>query len=161
MISAAEKNFPDPPRGEAHWLALAQAVFNTQALRWDAATCGGGLRWQIYAFNNGYSYKNTISNGCFFQLAARLARYTGNATYALWAVRTYDWTHSLGLATPDQRYFDGSDSRENCTAVNWVQWSYNAGTYLAGAAYMYNFVSPPPPSSPHPLIPSSPARAAS
>lgn len=120
-------------------------MFNTQALRWDTTTCGGGLRWQIYSFNNGYTYKNTISNGCFFQLAARLARYTNNATYAHWATKAYDWTHNLGLATPDQRYFDGSDSQGNCTAVNWVQWSYNAGTYLAGAAYMYNFVRDPPP----------------
>lgn len=139
-MSAAEKNYPNPPKDQAQWLALAQAVFNTQAPRWDTATCGGGLRWQIYAFNNGYGYKNTISNGCFFQLASRLARYTGNTTYADWANKAFDWTHELGLATLDYRYFDGSDSQNNCTSINWVQWSYNAGTYLAGAAYMYNFV---------------------
>jgi mannan endo-1,6-alpha-mannosidase len=38
---AAELKFPDPPAGQPGWLALAQAVFNTQAVRPDD-TCGGG-----------------------------------------------------------------------------------------------------------------------
>lgn len=84
-MSAAESNFPNPPKDKPQWLALAQAVFNTQAQRWDKSTCGGGLKWQIYTFNNGYTYKNTISNGCFFNLGARLALYTRNDTYADWA----------------------------------------------------------------------------
>lgn len=71
-LSAAELNFPNPPADQPQWLALAQAVFNRQASRWDLATCNGGLRWQIFAFNGGYDYKNAISNGAFFQIAARL-----------------------------------------------------------------------------------------
>lgn len=71
-LSAAELNFPNPPESEPQWLTLAQAVFNRQAMRWDNATCGGGLRWQIFQFNGGYDYKNAISNGCFFNMAARL-----------------------------------------------------------------------------------------
>jgi mannan endo-1,6-alpha-mannosidase len=78
-LTAAELKFPDPPKEKSpSWLALAQAVFNNQVTRWDTTTCGGGLRWQIFIINAGYDYKNTISNGAFFQLAARLARYTGN-----------------------------------------------------------------------------------
>lgn len=38
---AAELKFPDPPAGSPGWLALAQAVFNTQAGRPDDK-CGGG-----------------------------------------------------------------------------------------------------------------------
>lgn len=79
-MMAAEEKFPNPPKDKPQWLALAQAVFNSQALRWDSSTCGGGLRWQIYTFNNGYNYKNSISNGCFFNLAARLGAYTKNQT---------------------------------------------------------------------------------
>jgi hypothetical protein len=45
---AAELRFPDPPKDQPQWLSLAQAVFNTQAPRWDPTTCGGGLRWQIF-----------------------------------------------------------------------------------------------------------------
>jgi mannan endo-1,6-alpha-mannosidase len=57
---AAENNFPDPPSDQPQWLALAQAVFNTQAdpNRHDD-TCNGGLRWQIPLSNNGYNYKNS------------------------------------------------------------------------------------------------------
>lgn len=60
---AAEENFPNPPSDQPQWLALAQAVWNTQADpdRHDE-TCGGGLRWQIPFANNGYDYKN--SKGC-------------------------------------------------------------------------------------------------
>lgn len=136
-MSAAEAKFPNPPEDQPQWLALAQAVFNTQAPRWDDATCGGGLKWQIFQFNNGYNYKNTISNGCFFNLAARLAKYTGNTTYSDWAVKAWDWTEAIGLL--DSRYyvFDGTDDTQNCSSLNHIQWSYNAGTYLLGAANMY------------------------
>ena len=57
---AAENGFPDPPADQPQWLALAQAVFNTQAApdRHDEL-CNGGLRWQIPWANNGYNYKNS------------------------------------------------------------------------------------------------------
>lgn len=40
-MTAAETNFQNPPDGSPGWLALAQAVFNTQATRPDQ-NCGGG-----------------------------------------------------------------------------------------------------------------------
>lgn len=59
---AAENQFPDPPKGEASWAAVAANVFNTMALRFDMeaenGTCGGGLRWQVPLSNVGYNYKN-------------------------------------------------------------------------------------------------------
>jgi len=140
-MSAAENNFPNPPSNRAQWLALAQAVFETQARRWDNATCDGGLRWQIFTFNNGYNYKNTISNGCFFNLASRLAVYTGNQTYARWADTAFNWTDSIGLIDDNWNFFDGTDVNLRCKEFDHLQWSYNAGVYLAGAANMYNFVS--------------------
>jgi len=97
-MAAAEMNFPNPPAKSPQWLALAQAVFNEQAARWDTQNCKGGLRWQIFPFNNGYDYKNSISNGCFFHLAARLARYTGNNTYLTIAERSYEWMSSIGIS---------------------------------------------------------------
>ena len=140
-MSAAELNFPAPPGKAPSWLALAQAVFNLQANRWDTQHCGGGLRWQIFSFNNGYNYKNTISNGAFFQLAARLARYTGNQTYADWAEKSYDWISTTPLITSDYIIYDGAQIDVNCTVANKLQWTYNIGTYLMGAANMYNYVS--------------------
>ncbi|KAI4158101.1 MAG: hypothetical protein LQ342_007735 [Letrouitia transgressa] len=138
VMSAAEQNFPNPPDNKPQWLALAQAVFNLQAGRWDTQYCGGGLRWQIFSFNTGYDYKNTISNGVFFNLAARLAMYTGNQTYADWADKAWNWTVATGMMGPDYHFYDGAHTTLNCTDVNKQQWTYNAGVYLLGAANMYN-----------------------
>jgi mannan endo-1,6-alpha-mannosidase len=139
-MTAAEFNFPNPPSDKPQWLALAQAVWNTQWPRWDMTTCGGGLKWQIFRFNPGYDYKNAISNGAFFNLGARLAKYTGNTTYADWAEKTWDWTASIGMIDGGYNVYDGSDDSINCTEMNRVQYSYNAGIWLLGAANMYNIV---------------------
>jgi mannan endo-1,6-alpha-mannosidase len=140
-MSAAENKFPDPEGDKPSWLSLAQAVFNTQAARWDTTACGGGLKWQIFTFNAGYNYRNTISNGCFFNIAARLAKYTGNTTYSKLAGETWDWEESVGLMSKDLHFFDGTDDRINCTKIEHTQWTYNAGVHMAGAAAMWNFVS--------------------
>ncbi|TVY87206.1 Mannan endo-1,6-alpha-mannosidase [Lachnellula willkommii] len=137
---AAELKFPDPPAGQPGWLALAQAVFNTQAARGDDK-CGGGLRWQVYPYLTGYDYKNTIANGCFFNIAARLARYTGNSTYSDNAVRTFDWVTSVGLIDADYNVYDGAHIESNCTDINKVEFSYNVAVWLLGAANMYNYTN--------------------
>lgn len=137
-LAAAEYNFPNPPADKPQWLALAQAVFQSQVPRWDNATCGGGLRWQIFLVNNGYNYKNTISNGAFFNMGARLYAYTGNGTYLNWATTAFEWTQSIGLASPQWEFFDGSDTLINCSNVDHHQWSYNAAVHLHGAAVLYN-----------------------
>ncbi|KAK4148008.1 glycoside hydrolase [Dichotomopilus funicola] len=137
---AAENNFPNPPADQPQWLALAQAVFATQAApEQHDDTCGGGLRWQIYLSNNGYDYKNSIANGCFFNLGARLARYTGNQSYADWAEKTWDWVRSVGFMDDQYKIYDGAHVGKNCTDTNKAQFSYNNAVYILGAAYMYNY----------------------
>lgn len=140
-MSAVENKLPDLPNGKPSWLALAQAVFNTQKSRWDTATCGGGLKWQIFVFNRGYDYKNTISNGCFFNIAARLYKYLGNQTYYDWAEKAWEWELSVGLMSADYHFFDGTTDKTNCTELQRIQWTYNAGVHMAGAAAMWNVVS--------------------
>jgi mannan endo-1,6-alpha-mannosidase len=139
-MTAAELGFTDPKPGQPQWLALAQAVYNTQLVKIDN-NCGGGLRWQAYTWLNGYNYKNSIANGCFFNIAARLAAYTGNASYAAQAESTWDWVRSVGFMDKGYNIYDGADIAQNCTAINKAQFSYNAGVYLLGAATMYNYVS--------------------
>lgn len=139
-MTAAELNFPNPPSSQPQWLALAQAVFNSQYSRLDSV-CGGGLRWQTYPVETGYNYKNAIANGCFFNIAARLAQYTGNASYATHAEASWDWITSVGLIDKDYNIFDGATTDSNCTAITKQQFSYNAGVYLLGAATMYNFTN--------------------
>lgn len=162
-MTAAEMNFPNPPASGPQWLGLAQAVFNQYVERWqeelDAEHCDGGLRWQVYFFNDGYTYKNSISNGCMFNIGARLAKYTGNATYALWAEKAWDWVTRVGLVelqpysnasknfTADGTgaggyiVWDGTTMQSNCTRINHIPYSYNNALFLLGAATMYNYVS--------------------
>ncbi|KAH6874760.1 glycoside hydrolase [Thelonectria olida] len=140
---AAEVKFTDPPSDQPGWLALAQAVFNTQAdpMRHDD-TCGGGLRWQIPFSNNGYNYKNSIANGCFFNIGARLARYTANETYANWAEKTWDWMWDVGLIDNQKWHiYDGGHVEKNCTDINKAQFSYNSGVLIQGLAHMYNYTN--------------------
>ncbi|KAF4337237.1 DFG5 [Fusarium beomiforme] len=139
-MSAAEHNFPDPPDTHPGWLAQAQAVFNEYVSRWDSKHCNGGLRWQIFPWNIGYDYKNSISNGCFFNIATRLALYTGNDTYAGWAEKVYNWQSKIGLVTDDMRIYDGVTigNGQDCSNIVRTQWSYNTGIFLYGAAVLYN-----------------------
>ncbi|EEQ91658.1 hypothetical protein RJZ56_005408 [Blastomyces dermatitidis] len=142
-MGAAEAKFPNPPPDQPQWLALAQAVFHTQAERWHNETCNGGLKWSINTWGTGWHYKNTISNGCFFNLAARLARYTGNETYFRWAESSWNWVSGVGLISPKYEYFDGvdDDNNVNCTKRNPIPWTYNAGVYMSGIAAMYNMTT--------------------
>jgi mannan endo-1,6-alpha-mannosidase len=147
-MAAAEKNFSSPGPSEPSWPYLAQAVFNTMAARWDAQYCRGGLRWQIFPWNAGYDYKNSVSNGCLFHLAARLARYVGDEIYIEWATKTWDWMMSVGfmsnksgseVASGSQLFiYDGSYIANDCAGVRTLEWTYNNGLFLSGCAYLYN-----------------------
>lgn len=139
-MSAAEKRFPDPPEDKPQWLALAQAAFNEWTERWDTDHCGGGLRWQVFPFNTGFDYKNTIANGCFFNTATRLARYTGNKTYVEWANKIFEWQLETELINDKWEVFDGRHALEDggCGKVDPIQWTYNTGIFLAGVATMWN-----------------------
>jgi mannan endo-1,6-alpha-mannosidase len=141
LMNAAEKGYAEPPSGTPGWLQLTINLWNTQVRRWDTTSCNGGLKWQIFTFNAGYNYKNTVSNGAFFQLAARLARLTGNQTYVDWAEKSWDWTTRVGLIDSDYKVYDGTDDSINCTEIDHLQFSYNAGIYLYGAAVMYNYTN--------------------
>lgn len=144
VMDAAEAGLPDVGGDAPSWLALAQAVFNFQAALWDTATCGGGMRWQVYSFNAGYNLKNTISNGGNFQLAARLAAYTGNQTYADWAEKMWDWMAASPLFQTQNNLlyiWDNTDANNNCSDVAHYVWTYNYGTMLMGAASMYQFTN--------------------
>ncbi|MCJ1431703.1 hydrolase 76 protein [Xylographa pallens] len=138
-MTAAERDFSSALAPPSRWLSLASSVFNDLAHRWDTTSCGGGLRWQIYPANTGYDYKNTAANGGFFQLAARLARYTGNGTYAAWASRSWDWMAGVGLVDAGTcAVYDGTQDAQNCSQVNELSFSYTHGMLLAGCASLAN-----------------------
>jgi mannan endo-1,6-alpha-mannosidase len=139
IMSALENRFPEPPTGNPSWLSMLTALVDNQTARWDATSCAGGLKWQIYPENDyGYNYKNAVSNGAYFQLTARLARYTGNPTYIIFAQRTWDWCERIGLIGPHFEVHDGSDDKLNCTELDHTRWSYNVALFLYGAASLWS-----------------------
>lgn len=140
ILDAVERNFSAPIDGKPGWLAMSQGIFNTMYARWDMQSCNGGLRWQIFTWNSGYNYKNTISNACLFQIAARLGRYTGNTTYLDVAERVFDWLVGVGYIVLSEKgnVYDGAKVEDNCTDITAIEWTYNHGVVLGGLAYMYN-----------------------
>ncbi|KAF6840919.1 mannan endo-1,6-alpha-mannosidase DCW1-like protein [Colletotrichum plurivorum] len=139
VMAAAERNFPQPNPEAPSWLQMGINIFDSLASRWNTTHCGGGLLWQIYESNpNGLNYKNSVSNGGFFQLAARLARATGDQKYADWATKVWDWSVNVGFIDADLKVFDGADSRDNCSKINPLSFTYSTGIYLYGLAVMAN-----------------------
>ena len=144
-MSAAEKQFPNPSNSSTPWIELAEGVFNDLASRWNTTQCGGGLKWQWVTTNAGYDYKSSITNGGFFQLAARLARYTGNSTYSDWAMKEWNWMTAIGLIDSSFHVHDGANDLTNCSQIDGSQWSYNMGAFIYGAAVMSNITAPSSP----------------
>lgn len=139
-MSAAEHKFPVPNgNGSDEYLQLATNTFNDMVPRWNTTQCAGGLKWQIFPNNTGYDYKSSIANAGFFQLSARLARYTGNTTYSDWASKTWDWMSAIGLIDANSfAVYDGTDDTINCTGIDHDQWSYSASAMLYGSAMLAN-----------------------
>ncbi|KAF2797515.1 glycoside hydrolase family 76 protein [Melanomma pulvis-pyrius CBS 109.77] len=142
-MSAAELGFPDPKPDQPGWLELAQSVMNQLIHHYDTdpPACNGGLRWQNQPFKTGYNYKNTAANGGMFQLGARLAKYTGNKTYEVYANKAFDWMLQSPLIEDNFRVNDGTDVNKLCVAADRTQWTYNYGIMIGGAAYMYNYTN--------------------
>ncbi|TDZ40636.1 Mannan endo-1,6-alpha-mannosidase DCW1 [Colletotrichum spinosum] len=139
VMAAHERNLTQSNPSAPSWLQMGINIFNSLESRWNATHCGGGLLWQIYESNpNGLNYKNSVSNGGFFQLAARLARATGEQKYADWANKVWDWSVTVRFIDDDLKVFDGADSRDNCAKVNPLSFTYSTGIYLYGAAVMAN-----------------------
>jgi hypothetical protein len=110
------------PSPNPRYLSLSTAVFADLVNRWDPTTCNGGLHWQILPSNpNGYSYKNSAANGGFFQLCARLYRYTSTSTYLFWAEKSWDWMSGVELLSTQGsaiHVYDGTQSDQSCSQVN-------------------------------------------
>jgi mannan endo-1,6-alpha-mannosidase len=47
---------------------------------------------------------------------------------------------SVNLLDDHYYVYDGTDTLLKCAQINRLQWTYNAGVMLLGAANMYNYV---------------------
>lgn len=141
LMAAAERGFKDPDSGTPSWSNRVQNIVDSMISRWDTTSCDGGLRWQIYPWNKGYDYKNSVSNGCLFHLSARLSRFNGDDKYVEWAEKTWDWMEARNFIVTNitgWKVLDGASISNGCTEISPEQWTYNAGLMLAGSAYLYD-----------------------
>lgn len=139
-MTAAELDFPQQS-SKTPWITMAENVFNEQIQRWDTSSCGGGLRWQIYPYQAGYTIKNALTNGQLYELSARLARYTNNQTYSDWAEKVWDWSTGTLVNTSDWTVYDDVSTSDDCKRPSDMQWTSSYGPFIRGGAYMYNLVS--------------------
>lgn len=147
-ISAAEFGAKPSDSSSPSYLTLAENVFNDFVQRWDDKTCGGGLRWAVQASSTGYDFKDTNSNGVFFELAARLGVQTGNKTYLDWANKVYDWTVKVGLigsldTNNVGQVYAGASVQDKCQQVDQSHYSAQQANYIYGAAVMYATIKSP------------------
>ncbi|PHH91696.1 hypothetical protein CDD83_10613 [Cordyceps sp. RAO-2017] len=100
--------------------------------------CGSGSDWP----GPGYDYKNSFTDGVFFNLDARLARYTGNKTYAAWADRTWNWMEKTGLIdVKTYAVYDDAivQANKECGSPMKAEFSWPSGIFALGAAHMFNY----------------------
>ncbi|KAI5359563.1 putative glycoside hydrolase, family 76, six-hairpin glycosidase superfamily [Septoria linicola] len=140
-ISAAEYKLPTSQVGgnTTDWLELAKEVFHSVIARWQPDMCGpgaGGLRWQIDIGHEGYKYKNAITQGLAFQLAARLAALTRENSYEEWASKLFDTSLDAGLIDKSTHQVKDGVHAPVCSQPADERWSYNAGVFMYGAAVM-------------------------
>ncbi|KAE8864231.1 hypothetical protein PTNB73_05116 [Pyrenophora teres f. teres] len=140
-LTAAENSLPQS--GPMPWQNLSQNVLNDQKKRWtdSPGRCKGGMRWKIVEASDevGYKYKSAITNGLFFQLAARLGALNNDTDSLDWAEKSYNWSTSVGLVDKDFNVYDGTDEKNGCADLNHNQWSYNVGVFLYGSAVMASY----------------------
>lgn len=143
-LTAAETGLKDP-EGE-RWIDIASNLFDIFTLRWgNMDTCGGGLKQEIYPFQmEGIEFMDTETNGAFFLLSARLAKATGNETYAQWAEKSWDWSVKVGFVNKENGYSVGSaldlQDAGGCDSVFDTKWSISYGLYTEAVAVMHSLV---------------------
>jgi mannan endo-1,6-alpha-mannosidase len=148
-MSAAQYGFPYVSSDQSQWLALAEAVWNSQQRQWDTESCGGGLYQQIsnISFSATAGPKNSPSAVGFMNLGARLYAYTGNETYADWTAKAWDWLEQVGLVADNGAgglevyvgIVDPPRSASDCSQyISTTLWSDSPGKILNAAAMIFN-----------------------
>ncbi|KAK6532462.1 hydrolase 76 protein [Arthrobotrys megalospora] len=141
-IAAAEYGAKPADSSSPDYLTLAENAFNNFVERWDSKNCNGGLRWTITPGSTGYDFKDTNSNGVFFQLSARLGLKTGNQTYFEWATKVYDWTVKTGLIGGLEtnnvgEVYAGASVQDKCQQIDKSAYSAQQANYIYGCIIMY------------------------
>lgn len=83
-----------------------------------------------------------MTTGYLFNLGARLARFTGNATYADWANKAWDFMQSSGRIEKDYWINYGHvNAGTNCSDISHYEFGQTTALFAMGAAALYDSVS--------------------
>ncbi len=111
------------------WLVIGKEIYKFMMTGYDTTT-GGGLYWQ----EGNMKTKNTCSNGPGIIVALQLYAATKEKAYIDTALLLYDWVNA-NLRSPSGLYYDNISVGTN--KVDKKQYSYNTGTMLQSAVYLY------------------------
>lgn len=117
------------PHGhEPAQLTAAEGVYRFMMTGYDT-TLGGGLYWEEDKKHS----KNTCSNGPGILVALQLYQVTRHQPYLDTALLLYNWVNER-LRSPQGLYFDNIHLSGR---VGGPQFSYNSGTMMEAAVYLY------------------------
>ena len=119
--------------GKKQWLQTGREIYRFMMTGYDTIT-GGGLYWQ----EDNKKSKNTCSNGPAIVLALQLYQATKEKAYLDTALLLYNWVN-LHLQLPSGLYGDNISTITG--AVDKKAYSYNTGTMLQSAVYLYECTS--------------------
>lgn len=145
-MTAAERRLPYTDMAKQKgisWAQYAQNAFDVLTARWGNNPCNGGLRYAVTAAQPWYDMASSGSGGNYYQLAARLYRYTGNETHGNWASKTMSWLQmdAGGLVQPiNSTVYEAVNLTRGCHPgtddVSYWQWSIDLASIMHGAAIM-------------------------
>lgn len=124
---AAMDAYSRSPKKE--YLNLSREIYTYMMTGFDTVT-GGGLYWQ----ENKKTSKNTCSNGPGVLLALQLYGATRDKKFLDTALLLYNWVTEK-LKAPNGLYYDNVRIKDN--RVDKRMYSYNTGTMLQSALYLY------------------------
>ena len=111
------------------WLNVGKDIYKFMMTGYDTVA-GGGLYWE----EGNKKSKNTCSNGPGIILALQLYKATNNKTYLDTALLLYNWVNK-NLQSAAGLYYDNLNLNKNI--VDKRLYSYNTGTMLQSAVYLY------------------------
>ena len=128
-----------------------QAIMNPNKPKWyawDDKLCGGGVRWGDYDKDDARYYHNSVTNGLFLTVSARLAAYhylhnnrKQAEQYAVWAEKEWEWFSAgtgskLWKSQSEPLLIDGIMQKSPQSAITrrLDLYTYNQGLIIYGMA---------------------------
>ena len=106
----------------------ARFVHQVMLSTWNGK-CGGGIAWSLKN-----PYKNTITNGLFFQLSASLYRITKDTTFLTHTETVSNWMASKGLY--DGKVFQDGINADNCQIQGGI-YTYQLAPLMIGLTELF------------------------